>query len=476
MMHESNTFAAFRTGLADFGPFMDLEGLNRPGWRGHLADGVVRTLQQCGAVAVPTLFGRALVGGAVERSAYETMKNGLLEAVANAGSGTIDGICLALHGSMYAVGVDDPEGELLEELRLLVGDNMPIVCALDMHAKMTDRMLRSANAFAAYRTAPHVDVFETGVRAARLVMRCVNERLKLRTYAVRVPMLLCGEQSETDAEPMKSLIESVRNVEQRSPAVASADYLLGFPWADTPHHGVSAIAVGEERHLASLTETAREMACAFWERRREFGYTTEAYFLDEALTVAARETGRPVVLSDTGDNPTAGASGDLTLVLNRLLELGWQETLVAVIADAAASEACSAAGEGGRVRLGLGRLDPGSVSGETPLDIEAEVVATRTVRGTSCCVVRTGGVTVVIAASRKYVTDPADMAELGLDLSAFKLIVVKSGYVSPEYGQLAARKLFALTPGDTNIDMASIPYRTVPRPIYPLDRDMEWRP
>ena len=111
-----------------------------------------------------------------------------------------------------------------------------------------------------------------------------------------------------------------------------------------------------------------------------------------------------------------------------------------------------------------------------PIPMNRAIVALRTIRGTPYGAVRAGGVTVAIAGARVYVTDPADLSALGLDPAAYRLIVVKSGYVSPEYGRLAARKLFALTPGDTNIDMASIPYRIVPRPIYPLDRDMEWRP
>lgn len=471
MMHESNNLAAVPTTLADFRVMRGEELYSHKFWRSHPTGGIVSVLEQEGVFVIPTLFGRAMVSGTVERSAYDSMKEGIVDGVRRALP--VDGVCLALHGSMYAEGVDDPEGDLLSAVREVVGHAVPIVCSLDMHATVTEQMVRSATAFTAYRTAPHTDAFQTGERAARLLLRILREKLDLVMEWMKMPMLLCGEQSETAVSPMKELVELVRQTELQ-PHIVTCDYLLGFPWSDTPHHGVFAIAVGERKESARIRESVESLAESLWSRRHDFTFTTEAYPLDGALDAALLDPRRPVIIADTGDNPTAGASENLTLVVQRLVERGIGQSLVAVIADARSRRACAEASEGAIVHLALGRL--GVAPDAPPYRCEARVLKLAVAQENESAVVDISGVTVIITARRTAVYDPGFLGALGISAEDYKLIVVKSGYLSPEYQAIAARKLFALTPGETNIDMASIPYQVVPRPIYPLDRHMEWRP
>jgi microcystin degradation protein MlrC len=470
MMHESNTFASPQTRLADFGPLWGDDIYSKCDGTRHPFGGIVDTLKDRGATLVPTFYGRAMISGTVEREAYETMKRAILDAIRHAGP--LDGICLALHGSMFADGTDDPEGDLLASIRELTGPAVPIVCSLDMHAALTERMASAANAFAAYRTAPHVDTYETGVRAAELLLKVLEGGLDVVTESIRMPMLLCGEQSESDTAPMNELLRLIQETEREHSFVLNADYLLGFPWAETPHHGVSVIVAGERQYLGKLRETAERLADAFWSSRSEFRYSTPAYALDECLDIAVRHERRPVLISDTGDNPTAGAAENVTLVLERLLERGITDALVAVIADPRAWEACEAAGEGETLRLELGKRGPQPDA--PPLRTDAHVRTVHIVSGIGAAVVGIGPVDVVITDRRTAVYDPNFIRQLGLRLEDYQVAVLKTGYMSQEYQRLAALKLFALTPGDTNIDMTAIPYARLPRPIYPIDPLMSW--
>lgn len=470
MMHESNTFAEKTTSIEEFDAHWGEDVFLKCDGARHPFSGIVETLRASGAELVPTFYGRAMISGAVQAEAYSTMKQAILERIESAGP--LDGICLALHGSMYVEGEDDPEGDLLTAIRGITGPELPIICALDMHATVTDRMMSAANGFAAYRTAPHVDTYETGVRAAELLVDVIREGLDLVTEYVKLPMLLCGEQSETDAVPMKDMIRLIEDTVKSHSEVTNAEFLLGFPWADTPHHGVSAIVVGTRQDRTQLRSTASWLAERFWERRHEFGYTTEAYPLDTCLDYALDSEEYPVLISDTGDNPTAGASEDLTLVLNRLIERGISDALVAVIADSASMSACEAVGPGGTAQLELGKLT--RAADAPPLRVAAHVLTIGAGLGVRAAVVDIHGITVIITAKRVAVFDPSFLDQLGIHIGSYKLVIIKSGYMSPEYQRLAARRMFALTPGDTNIDMTSIPYVRLKRPMYPVDSAMHW--
>lgn len=478
IMHETNTFFPRPTTLSDFHPLYGRELFDHDFWRGEgeSTGGIVETLQAEGVEVIPSLHAVAMVSGTVADEAYAEMKRAVLEAIRQAGP--LDGICFCLHGSMFTASIDDPEGDLMHAIRGIVGPRLPVVCTLDMHATVTDRLVNSVNAFAVFRTAPHTDRYDTGVRAAELLLRIVRRKLDVVTVAARLPLLLCGENSMTSAEPMKELIASVHE-KNREKHVLNADYALGFPWADTPHHGVFALVSGEASRREALIDTAVSMAERLWEARSRFAYSVEAYPLAEALDAAAAEPRSPLVLSDTGDNPTAGASSDLTIVLEELLRRRSERALVAVIADGAAFAACRAAGAGTTVELALGRRRPDA---DEPLRVRGEVLAVvtglddagRDKNRSDAAVVRIGAIDVIVAERRIAVYDPAYLEALGLVPESYRLIVVKSGYQSPAYQRLAARSVFALTAGHTDIRLAELAYTRASSPLYPRERDARW--
>lgn len=470
MMHESNNFSTILTELSDFHPLQGEQIFSQGMKRLQSTAGIVNVLESEGVEIVSTYHARAIPSGTVTKETFAKIKAEILAGVQAAED--LDGICLALHGSMYAEQESDPEGNLLASLRELVGPNLPIVCALDMHTTLTHQMVEAATAFTLYRTAPHIDEFETGQRAARLLMRILKEKPQMVTRYIRMPMLLCGEQSESSVSPMKELIELAKQVEAELPGIASADYLLGFPWSETPHHGISAIVHGELEYADLLDQAVRRLAQSFWDKRHEFVYTTEAYSMEEAISVALQEASKPVIICDTGDNPTAGASQNITSMLETMLKLRTTRSLVAVIADHKSYTLCKEAGIGENLSLELGRLKPEPHS--PGLKLEATVLDIREPFAVGTAVLDVSGITVLVTETRVPVHDPKFLDDLDLRLEDYDIIVVKSGYLSPQYKAVVKRNIFALTPGETNIDMKSIPYRHLPRPMYPIDHEMIW--
>lgn len=408
----------------------------------------------------------------VSRGAFETVLDDLLNHLRDA---SVDGVCLELHGSMYVEGQPDPEGELPSAVRDVVGPGVPITAALDMHATITETMVRHLDGVAAYRTAPHTDVVETGGRAAEILVDAFRGDADLSLSWYRTPMILAGERSETEAEPMVTLVDRLRETEATVDGVLSADYLLGFPWTDSPHAGCDALVTSDPAEAGTDAEdVAADLTSAFWERRREFDFTAVAHRLDAALDEAASETERPVVVANTGDIPGTGASEDVTNSLRAVVardDLG--TPIVVVVADDASLKRCLDAPTGEPVSLSLGRRVPSG----NPLAVSGTVESTWEDEGVRAALVALDGADVIVTDScTNYHRDPDYLRQFGVDPTAREVIVLKSGYLSPAWKAVAARRLFALTPGDTNQLIQELPHESIPQPIYPIDADTGWSP
>lgn len=208
--HESNTFNPIITGADDFVVLRRGEVFSKMTHYGSI-NGVISTLQSFGYEVVPTLFARAVPNGVVSRDFYLSIKAELLEMMR--GLQGIDALMLALHGSMRVEEIGDAEGDMLEALREIF-PTIPTVAALDMHATLTDKMMANANAFVGYKCAPHTDTYETGAHAAEMTRLTLEKGVRLTMAAVRVPMLIAGEKSETSTHPMTGRIARLRELER----------------------------------------------------------------------------------------------------------------------------------------------------------------------------------------------------------------------------------------------------------------------
>lgn len=410
---------------------------------------------------LPLLHARAVPGGPVERATYEAFKADLLDGLRAALP--LDGVYLAMHGAMFVEGMQDAEGDWISAVREVVGPDVPISVSYDLHGNVSQRIVDQIDMFAAYRTAPHIDVRETMVRAWSMLLRCLREDVRPFVTWAKIPVLMPGERSSTEDAPADGLYAALPGHDAR-PGIWSADQMVGYVWADEPRGTAAAIVTATDK--AEAEAVASDLATAYWEARGAFAFGPTTGPLDEMLDIAATAATRPVILADSGDNPTGGGVGDRGNVLEALVARNWQEALVAGITDPAAVEACFAAGEGATLSLTVGgALDPKGAS----VTAEFEVLRLEPGAGGAFrqAVVRTGGITVVLAARRRPYHNIEDFTLLGLDPQAVALLVVKSGYLSPELAPIANPNLMALTDGVVNQDIPRLASLHRAAGIYP---------
>ncbi len=483
MHHESNSFNPIVAGANDFGVLRGREIFENMRKNDSLS-GIISTLQEAGYEVIPTVSARAVPNGLVDYDFYMDIKNEIIEMAKKANKDKpLDAITLALHGSMRVKGLGEAEGVLLAELRKLFPD-IPLYSSLDMHTTMTKEMHNNCDGFVGYKCAPHTDCTETGIRAAEMTIKALEENVKGRSAWVRVPILIAGEQSATSTEPMITLINTLRDYEAK-PGIMAASYLMGFPWADNEDSAVAVYVVAQNsQELAD--KAAVELADIIWSKRNEFEFLTEAYPQEEALDKAFEGVAAgtiPVYLSDSGDNPTAGASSDNTGFLRHILADKRAEALKTPIIyggfyDPAATKQCQ-----GKVGEKIS-LTFGSVFDK---DSSEPIHATGTVKAYykdwgkfnfpkgDLAVFSSGGVDIVLAESHVGYTDPEMYTDLGLNPAEADIVICKLGYLTPGHEALAKRSILALTKGNTNEDLKTIDYKLVQRPIFPLETDFEYK-
>ncbi len=474
--HESDTFNPIITGKEDIRVTRGAELLEMGGKSS--ISGIVETLLASGCEVVPGLFARAVPNGEWDRDYFMLLKDEFIKDLKAALP--VDALCLSLHGSMRVENLGEAEGYLLEEIRALVPD-IPIITTLDMHATVTERMMDNADCFVGYKCAPHTDTYETGIHAAEITKRVLEEGVIPRMAAVHLPFLLAGEQSETSVEPMKSLTDLLCEYE-RKPHIMAASYLLGFPWADVGENGVTALVVTDDDSGRARKE-ALELGRIFWEKRREFCFYNRTMEVEDALDWTAERVSEgecPVVLSDSGDNPTAGSSGDVTNFLKAIIKDGRLTFLEPPLLyqgfyDPSFCALAVAAGEGGRVNGNLGASFDRKTS--TPLALEGIVKAVRRnwegAGGADLALVSASGVDIVVTNKHVGCYDPGMMRALGVEPEKLRAVVVKLGYLEPEIRAVARSSVMVLTDGSTNEIFSRLPYKNIIRPVYPLDPDTE---
>jgi len=425
-------------------------------------------LEAEGVEHLPLLHARAVPGGPLAPATYEGFKAEFLERLK--ATLPIDGLYLAMHGAMNVEGMDDAEGDWISSARAVVGPNVPVAASYDLHGNVTQKIVDQMDIFAGYRTAPHIDVRETMVRAWSMLVRALKTGEKPGVAWAPVPVLLPGERTSTEDEPAKSLYLKLPE-HDAVPGIWDSNLMVGYVWADEPRGTACAVVTAVDK--AAAEKVASAIAQSYWDAREDFRFGPVTGPLAEMLDIAERTETRPIILADSGDNPTGGGVGDRADVLKALLARSIDDVLIAGITDRPAVERCFAAGAGARVSLKIGgSLDPASPS----VEVEAEVVFLDDPGSAADCqaVVRIGGITLVLAARRRPYHNIADFTRLRLRPSQVRLLVVKSGYLSPELAPIANPNLMALTDGVINQDIENLPSHRRHQPSYPFVKDFSY--
>lgn len=466
---ESSTFSpaltheeAFhaRTGMAvlEKYPFMSADSLNikRANW-------------------FPALQGHALPGGTVTREAYESLVGKTLKMLKK--DLPYDGLFFDIHGAMSVVGLDDPEGDFIARIREVVGDETIISTSMDLHGNVSWRLAQQSDLITCYRMAPHEDAIQSRKRAlVNLLDRLESGKGKPKYKAwIPVPILLPGEKTSTRIEPGKSLYAKVDPI-TRNEGVLDAAIWIGYAWADEPRNHAVVMVTGDDKE--AVIQGAEELAESFWAVRNDFVFVAPTATLEQSLELAISSEKRPFIISDMGDNPTAGGAGDVTWTLREILKRPEFKSdkgvslIYASIPGPDLVEKAIEAGVGGTVEGWAGAAVDDRFS--PPLKLAGTIMAIK--EGDKNAeievVVKIGSVNVIITKKRKPYHHEKDFTDLGLEPRKSDILVVKIGYLVPELYDMRGGWIMALTPGGVDQDLERLDYKRINRPMFPLDIEM----
>jgi microcystin degradation protein MlrC len=475
---ETNDFNPVPTTLRDYEAFGIFEGeeiVEKLRGVGQVGGHLQAVAESGRAIeTVPIIRSWAVAGGRITREAYRHFEERIRRGLAAAGR--IDGLALQLHGACAAEGIDDVEGEQVALCRSILGPDVPIVLGLDHHANVTRKMVENSTAVVGHRTQPH-DPFDTGRIGTALLIRIIAGEVKPVTAWRKIPLISHQEQFLTSKGPMKTWFDRARAMETDPRVLQASNYPMQ-PWLDVAEGGWATIVVTDnDRALAE--RLADELADLAWSLRDAY-QVREALPVDEAVRLADREEKGVVVLSDTGDTVFGGAAGDSNLILEALLRLRVRGgALVPMIAPLSVARLVEA-GEGARVTLPLGGdaatafFTPLEVSGTVrrigggiiPLtdNHQREVDQGRTV------VFEVGPVTMLISELRGVAGNVPDVYRaFGIEPADYKMAVLKTASNFQYFAPITSRVIRVDTRGPGQSDVATLPWRRLPRPIYPLD-------
>jgi len=474
--HETNTFAPSKADYAQFEAgggwpgvkygepiFGALEGANIP------AQGAVQALRAAGHSLVGTAWAAASPSAHVTREAFERI---LGEMVARLKALLpVEGVYLDLHGAMVSEDYEDGEGEILRRVREVIGARVPLVASLDLHGNVTRAMVAQADALVGYRTYPHVDMADTGARAARLLDTMLQTGTRpAQAYAALD--FLTGLPSQCSfIEPCRGIYAMLERLEHSSAAMLS--FMPGFPMADFEECGMTVFGYGAD--AAKVSAAVEQLRGAVADAEKDFAL--ELHSPDEAVQRArARgEPGKPVVIADTQDNPGAGGNGDTTGMLAALVRQRATEATLGMLIDPESARRAHEAGQGATLAFALGGRS--RIPGDAPFS--GEFTVERLGDGQFTC---TGpmfkgfrmtlgpmallrskaapGVRVVLASRKCQAADKEMFRHLGVEPARERMMVLKSSvHFRADFEPIAREVLVARSPGPALADPAQFPWK-----------------
>jgi microcystin degradation protein MlrC len=487
MRHETNTFSPLPTPIKDFdrrgptgGPVTGQAAIDTYRDTNSPAAAFIDMAAEVGAEIDFAIAANASPSGPVARDAYETIAEAIVAAVEKG----CDAAFLDLHGAMVTEHLDDGEGELLRRIRAVAPD-LPIAVALDFHTNLSAAMIDNATVITGYRTYPHIDMYETGFRAGRTLLKALKGEAQPVTVWRSLPMLTHMLRQTPSGQPMKNIMDLAIAAETDG-RVLNASVFGGFPLADIPHVGLSAIVVGDG-DAAPAEALLDELLAMAWERRADFVFEGEP--LEASIAHAKDLDGGPIVLADHGDNCGAGGCQDNMTVLAELIRQGLEDVAAGPICDAQSVDRMIEAGIGAEVTLSLGgKMDTPAMGlkGE-PLQVTGKVTnitdGTFTVTGPMStgsvlnmgrtAILDTGTMEIVVSAGRNEPFDVGCFTHAGIDPAKKRYVLVKSRqHFRAGFESIAEHIVLVAGPGVCASDYDLFPFKNLRRPIYPLDPDI----
>lgn len=473
--HETNTFAPKNTTYLDF-----VEADGWPGLTGRDdliaalkgynigVTGLLEGAAELGWNIVPMSWCYGGAGGIVTSDTFEKISSLLLDDLKNAGS--IDGLLLDLHGAMVTEQYDDGEGEFLRRVRAQVGPDLPIVACIDLHANLTAEMVALTDRLIIYRTYPHLDMAETGRRAAHHMAEVLGRQNAEFKAFRQLPFLIPNTIGCTLVDPTKGVYERLADLERRS-SVTHMSMACGFCPSDVPHCGPAIVAYGPQKTKVEaavddlyryITERESEFMPALWSVKDAVQYAI----------LSSTKYSRPIILADVQDNYGGGADSDTNWILTELVRKQATDAVVGVLCDPVVAAAAHAAGVGADITVGLGGKS--GLVGHAPQNAvyRVEALSDGNIRSTGLyfaggmmrlgpmALLRLGGVRVVVSTYAEQAADQAMFTHLGVELSDEKIVVLKSSvHYRADFQPIAAEILEVVAPAPVVADNRDLQFK-----------------
>lgn len=436
---------------------------------------------ECGVELVPSLMAYGGGGGRVDGAAFEYIltqfKNAVKEHLHD-----IDGMFFFFHGASSVIDLEGDSGDhaLVWEIRKITGPYMPLAMVMDPHGNLSQEQADNCNIIRTFRHSPHTDRKDAHQVVFRALVDLLKDRREIHPIYKKVPILLGGERCVSTDEPLVSINKLLNEIEA-DPRILTCSYHIGYLRHDSAKCGAAVMVTPnrpEDKEYAE--QKAQEIYDFVWARHREFHFTGYAADPDEALEAMMKVEGGPVFLTDSGDNVTAGAQGMNTYVLRQLLALKDykdKNIIVAGINDKPLLDnvlSTKKMGEHIEFELGTAKTElsakvalSGAILsfGDLHHHYHNEAVVG------SCCTIKLDDrpITIIVenfpvSFAEKYQYDCANV-----DMTRYNFFVVKQGYLYPELKGQAKSYVMSLTDGTTMQRTERLTYKTVQRPIWPLD-------
>ena len=484
--HETNTFNKNRTGYDAFTErygFFGAEAIKERGDANTELAGFCDCAKTYGWNQIHVLSASAEPAGVVTRDAFDRLGGAIVDAAA-ANKGKLHGILMHLHGAMVTEFCEDGEGELLARLRKVVGPDLPIAIVLDLHGNITPQMCELAQILVSYKTYPHIDMRACGRQAGDILQRTMKGEIHPRTLRVHRPMLDEANGGRTDVGPMIERVAKAIAYEKQ-PGVFAVSINAGFGNADIKEVGPT-VTVTCEGNEAQHRAFAEGIADDIWEKR--FEVINNYMPVEEAAAIAkAYRRGKgPIIIADYADNPGGGGYGDSTNLLKALLDAGITDAAFGPMVDPETARQLHKHKKGDKVKVRLGGKSDPRFGGE-PLGLEAELILVsdgaytgdgpmvgglRLSWGPSA-VIRVDGIEILVTTEPAQMLDLQQFRAFGIDPAAKVVVGLKSmQHFRAAFEPIAGKVIVCDSGALCTTHLEKLPYRNVPRPIYPIDRNM----
>jgi len=465
-MHETNGFSPLRTSYEDFEVVKGDAVLERVS--------VSSYFKNIGADVVPVLFANNLPSGKIDKESFYRFREELVGGI----PADVDGVWLHLHGAMEVEHIGSGEAALTSAIREKVGNKVLISVALDFHANNTRELCKNVNIITGYCTAPHTDADETELRAAKLLIQCLEENIYPEPHVIPIPFIANGDIITTEDGPGKTIMDRLWEID-KDEEILTISFFGGQPWVDAPNSHASVVVVPNKNKKRAI-EKAKELAGLFWTVKDNFQFKSPVIDPEEAVKQALASERTPVFISDSGDNTTGGAAGDNAFMLKILLDHKVKRALVAGIYDPKATEICKNSRIGETVQLTIGA----GVSGNdaTSVNVEATIKHIGKLGNLYgldaglCATLRCEGIDFIVTENRCAFVYKSQFEEANVNVHDYQIIVVKLGYLFPELQEIAGSSIIAFTLGACCENITLLNYTKLKSPIYPFNKDMIWNP